>query len=262
VAVGGRVMDGGPRLDGKSAVVLGAAQGIGRAIALCFTGAGAHVLCADLDEAGAQATTAQAEKAGGKAAVMRVDVTSSADAQALAARAVEILGGLDVLLYGAAAHDASATVPELEESVWERVMRVNLTGAYLVSKACLPVMIKSGGGSIILIASQLGRVASAGRAAYCTTKGGLIQLAKVMAADHAAQGVRVNTLSPGAVETDRLVRRWGDMGKAREIMAPKHLLGRLGQPDEIARAALFLASPASSFMTGADLLVDGGYTAI
>jgi len=140
-----------------------------------------------------------------------------------------------VLLYGAATHDASATVPELEESVWERVMRVNLTGAYLVSKACLPVMIKGGGGSIILIASQLGRVASAGRAAYCTTKGGLIQLAKVMAADHAAQGVRVNTLSPGAVETDRLVRRWGDMGKAREIMSPKHRRDRArgavpGQP--------------------------------
>jgi NAD(P)-dependent dehydrogenase (short-subunit alcohol dehydrogenase family) len=262
VAVGGRVMDGSQRLDGKSAIVVGAAQGIGRAIALCFTGAGARVLCADIDEAGARATAAQAEKEGGKAGVVRVDVSSSADARALAARAVEIFGGLDVLLYGAATHDASATVPELEESVWERVIRVNLTGAYLVSKACLPVMIKGGGGSIILIASQLGRVASAGRAAYCTTKGGLIQLAKVMAADHAAQGVRVNTLSPGAVETDRLVRRWGDMGKAREIMSPKHLLGRLGQPDEIARAALFLASPASSFMTGADLLVDGGYTAI
>lgn len=262
MAVGGRVMNGGQRLDGKSAIVVGAAQGIGRAIALCFAGAGAHVLCADIDEAGARVTAAQAEKDGGKVTVMRVDVTSSADAQAVAARAVEIFGGLDVLLYGAATHDASATVPELEESVWERVMRVNLTGAYLVSKACLPVMIKGGGGSIILIASQLGRVASAGRAVYCTTKGGLIQLAKVMAADHAAQGVRVNTLSPGAVETDRLVRRWGDMGKAREIMSPKHLLGRLGQPDEIARAALFLASPASSFMTGADLLVDGGYTAI
>ena len=262
MAVGGRVMNGGHRLDGKSAIVVGAAQGIGRAIALCFAGAGAHVLCADIDEAGARVTAAQAEKDGGKVTVMRVDVTSSADAQAVAARAIEVFGGLDVLLYGAATHDASATVPELEESVWERVMRVNLTGAYLVSKACLPVMIKGGGGSIILIASQLGRVASAGRAAYCTTKGGLIQLAKVMAADHAAQGVRVNTLSPGAVETDRLVRRWGDMSKAREIMSPKHLLGRLGQPDEIARAALFLASPASSFMTGADLLVDGGYTAI
>jgi NAD(P)-dependent dehydrogenase (short-subunit alcohol dehydrogenase family) len=262
VAVGGRVMEGGPRLDGKSAVVVGAAQGIGRAIALCFAGAGAHVLCADIDEVGATATAAQAERSGGKAAAARIDVTKAADAQALAARAVEVFGGLDVLLFGAATHDASATVPELEESVWERVLRVNLTGAYLVCKACLPVMIRGGGGSIILIASQLGRVASPGRAAYCTTKGGLIQLARVMAADHAAQGVRVNTLSPGAVETDRLVRRWGDMGKAREVMAPKHLLGRLGQPDEIAGAALFLASSASSFMTGADLLVDGGYTAV
>lgn len=255
-------MDGAIRLDGKRAVVVGAAQGIGRATALCFAGAGAHVLCADIDEEGAKATAAQAEQEGGKAAAMRIDVTRAADAQALAARAVEVFGGLDVLLFGAATHDASATVPELEESVWERVLRVNLTGAYLVSKACLPVMIKGGGGSIILIASQLGRVASPGRAAYCTTKGALIQLAKVMAADHAAQGVRVNTLSPGAVETDRLVRRWGDMSKAREIMAPKHLLGRLGQPEEIAHAALFLASSASSFMTGSDLLVDGGYTAI
>ncbi len=223
-------MDGAIRLDGKSAVVVGAAQGIGYATALCFAGAGAHVLCADIDEEGAKATAAQAEKGGGKAAAVRIDVTKAADAQALAARAVEVFDGLDVLLFGAATHDASATVPELEESVWERVLRVNLTGAYLVSKACLPVMIKGGGGSIILIASQLGRVASPGRAAYCTTKGALIQLAKVMAADHAAQGVRVNTLSPGAVETDRLVRRWGDMGKAREIMAPKHLLPRAPGP--------------------------------
>ena len=138
-------MDGEIRLDGKSAVVVGAAQGIGRATALCFAGAGAHVLCADIDEEGARATAAQAEKDGGKAAAVRVDVTRSADAQALAARAVEVFGGLDVLLFGAATHDASATVPDLEESVWERVLRVNLTGAYLVSKACLPVMIKGAG---------------------------------------------------------------------------------------------------------------------
>src|SRR5262249_61280173 len=162
--------------------------------------------------------------------VGRVGVPSPADARGLAAGAVEVFGGLDVLLYGAATHDASATVPELDESVWERVMRVNLTGAYLVSKACLPVMIKGGGGSIILIASQPGRVASAGRAAYCTTKGGLIQLAKVMAADHAAQGVRVNTLSPGAVETDRLARPKGGSGKAGEDPSPQQPLRRCGPP--------------------------------
>jgi NAD(P)-dependent dehydrogenase (short-subunit alcohol dehydrogenase family) len=123
-------------------------------------------------------------------------------------------------------------------------------------------MVAGGGGSIIFIASQLGRVGSAGRAAYCATKGALIQLAKVIAADHAAQGIRANTLSPGAVETRRMLRLWKDMDEARRMMGPKHLLGRLGRPAEIAQAAVFLASEASSFMTGSDLLVDGGYTAI
>ena len=130
-----------------------------------------------------------------------------------------------------------------------------------MSRAVLPIMIAGGGGSIIHVASQLGRVGTPGRPAYCATKGALIQLARAMAADHAAQNVRVNSLSPGAVETDRLVRRLGSMEAARHVLGPKHLVGRLGQPDEIARAALFLASDASSFVTGADLLVDGGYTA-
>ena len=123
-------------------------------------------------------------------------------------------------------------------------------------------MIAACGGSIIHIASQLGRVGAPNRPAYCASKGALIQLAKAMAVDHAPQNIRVNALSPGAVETRRLVLRFGDMEAARRIAGPKHLLQRLGQPDEIAQAALFLASDAASFMTGADLLVDGGYTAI
>jgi NAD(P)-dependent dehydrogenase (short-subunit alcohol dehydrogenase family) len=115
---------------------------------------------------------------------------------------------------------------------------------------------------VILIASQLGRVGSPGRPAYCATKGALIQLAKVLATDHAAQGIRANTLSPGAIETRRMLQRWKTMEDARAVMAPKHLLGRLGQPEEIARAAVYLASDASAFMTGSDLLIDGGYTAV
>jgi NAD(P)-dependent dehydrogenase (short-subunit alcohol dehydrogenase family) len=133
-------------------------------------------------------------------------------------------------------------------------------GAYLMSRAVLPPMIAAGGGNIIHIASQLGRVAAPARAAYCASKGAIIQLAKAMAVDHAAQNIRVNSLSPGAVETQRLVLRFGDMETARRVAGPKHLLNRLGQPDEIAQAALFLASDAASFMTGADMLVDGGYT--
>ena len=151
---------------------------------------------------------------------------------------------------------------ELDEAAWDRTIRINLTGAFLMAKATIPAMVARGGGSVILIASQLGRVAAPGRPAYCATKGALIQLAKVLAADHAAQGIRANTLSPGAIETRRMLQRWKSMDEARTVMGPKHLVNRLGQPDEIAQAALYLASDASRFMTGSDLLIDGGYTAV
>lgn len=252
----------GPQLAGKIALVVGAANGIGRAIARELAAAGAAVVCADLDGAGAGATAAAIEAAGGRALARRSDVTRAADAEADVAAAVAAFGGIDVLVFGAATHEPTATVLELSEADWNRTLAVNLTGAFLVSRAALPALRARGGGSIIFIASQLGRVGSAGRPAYCATKGALIQLAKGMAADHARDGVRVNTLSPGAVETGRLLHRYGDMAAARAALGPKHLLGRLGHPEEIARAALFLASDASSFMTGADLLVDGGYTAI
>ena len=249
-------------LEGKSSVVIGAANGIGRAVALAFAHAGASVVCADVEEAGARDTASMAAKSGARTVAVGADVAQAGDAARIVATAVEQFGGLDVLLFGAAVQDPVATVPELDEAAWDHVLRVNLTGAFLVSKAAIPAMAARGGGSLILIASQLGRVALPGRAAYCATKGALIQLAKVMAADHAAQKIRVNTLSPGAIETRRMLYRHRDMAAARAAMAPKHLLGRLGQPEEIARAALFLASEASSFMTGADLLVDGGYTAV
>ena len=249
-------------LEGKTAIVAGAANGIGRAIAVEFAQAGARVLCADIDEAGAKATAVAAEHAGGRALARRSDVTQAVDSRADVVAAVAAFGGLDILVFCAATHEPTATVLDLAEADWDRTLSVNLTGAFLVSKAALPAMIERGGGSIIFIASQLGRVAAPARPAYCATKGALIQLAKVMAADHARHNIRVNTLSPGAVETSRLLRRFDDMAAARAELGPKHLLGRLGLPEEIARAALFLASDASSFMTGADLLVDGGYTAV
>ena len=251
-----------PALAGKVALVVGAATGIGRAIALEFAAAGAAVVCADIDETGARGTTAAIERAGGRALARGSDVTRAADTLADVAAAVATFGGLDALVFGAATRDPTATVLELSEADWNRTLAVNLTGAFLASKAALPALIARGGGSIIFIASQLGRVASPARPAYCATKGALVQLAKVIAADHAREGVRANTLSPGAVETSRLLRRFSDMAAARAALGPKHLLGRLGHPEEIARAALFLASDASSFMTGADLLVDGGYTAV
>lgn len=249
-------------LDKKTAIVVGAANGIGRATAFAFAAAGAGVACADVEEPGAKATAAEIEKRGGRALPVHLDATDGASCRAAVAATVERFGGLDVLLYGAADDDAVATVVDMDEVRWDRTIRVNLTGAFLMTRAAIPVMAARGGGSVILIASQLGRVASAKRPAYCATKGALVQLAKALAVDHAAQGIRANTISPGAVETRRMLRRWGDMAAAREGMGPKHLLGRLGLPEEIARAAVFLASDASAFMTGSDLLVDGGYTAI
>jgi len=145
---------------------------------------------------------------------------------------------------------------------WQQTFAVHLNGAFLVSRAAIPFMQRGGSGSIVHIASQMGHVAAKGRPGYCAAKGALIQLAKAMALDHADQGIRVNSLSPGAVETRRMLLRHGDLATAHAYNAPKHALGRIGQPIEIATAALFLLSEASSFMTGSDLLVDGGYNAM
>lgn len=249
-------------LENRTALLVGAGHGIGRAIARELARAGASMVCADIDEAGARAAARAVEAVGGRALARTSDVRRAGDARADVAAAHEAFGGVDVLVYAAATYDPTATVAELDEAAWNQTLAVNLTGAMLYCRAALPPMIARGGGSIVLIASQLGRVGAPQRPAYCATKGALIQLAKVMAADHAAQGIRVNTLSPGPVETERLEWRYGSIERARAATGARTLLGRLGQPEEIARAALFLASDASSFMTGADLLVDGGYTAV
>jgi NAD(P)-dependent dehydrogenase (short-subunit alcohol dehydrogenase family) len=248
-------------LKGKTAVVTGAGSGIGRAIALAFARAGAQVACLDVNAAAAAATSTEAEKSGQRALAIACDVSGEEDVKAAADTVLTHFKSLNILVSGAAGYDPTGTVLDLTLEQWNRVFAVNVAGAFLLSRAFLPAMIAGGGGSVILIASQHGSVAAPGRAVYCASKGALIQLAKTMAADHAAQNVRVNTLSPGAIETGRMLFRFGDMETARRIAGPKHLLGRLGQPDEIAAAAVFLASDASSFMTGSDMLVDGGYNA-
>jgi NAD(P)-dependent dehydrogenase (short-subunit alcohol dehydrogenase family) len=250
------------KLTGKVALVSGAGGGIGQAISLAFAEAEAAVACCDIDAASAEETAHFARNAGGRAIAQPCDVSVQAQTEAAAAATNQAFGRIDLLVSGAAPHDPSGTVLETSLADWDRVLAVNLTGSFLLSRAALPYMIETGGGSIMFIASQLGRVGSAGRAAYCATKGGLIQLAKVMAIDHAGQNIRVNTLSPGGVETQRTLQRYGSFDAGRQALGPKHLLGRLGQPQEIAAAALFLASDASSFVTGSDLLVDGGYTAV
>jgi NAD(P)-dependent dehydrogenase (short-subunit alcohol dehydrogenase family) len=255
-------MSTGMDLNGKAALISGAAGGICRAIAIAFAEAGADVACADVDLAGAQETARLVTAAGRRSIAQSCDVANEAEVNAVTKAAHDTLGRLDILVSGAAPHDPGGPITETPLAEWQMVVDINLTGAFLLSKAALPYMIAGGGGSIIFIASQLGRVGSAGRAAYCSTKGALIQLAKVIAIDHAAQNVRCNALSPGAVETQRTLRRYNSFEAANETLGAKHLTQRLGKPHELAQAAVFLASDAASFVTGSDLLVDGGYTAI
>jgi NAD(P)-dependent dehydrogenase (short-subunit alcohol dehydrogenase family) len=244
-------------LKGKAAIVAGAG-GIGGAIVRAFAKAGALVACLDVDLAKAQAS---ARDAGSRCVGIGCDVSSESETQKAVEQAVRAFGRLDVLVNGAAGLDPSATVLDLDLAAWNRVFAVNVAGAYLMSRWAIPHMAAGGGGSIIHIASQLGTVGTPGRVAYCATKGALITMAKAMAADHAHQNIRVNTLSPGGTETDRMLR-FGSMEKAREVLGAKHLMKRLGLPDEIAAGAVFLASDAASFMTGSDLRIDGGYNAV
>jgi NAD(P)-dependent dehydrogenase (short-subunit alcohol dehydrogenase family) len=249
-------------LSGKCALVSGAGNGIGRAIALAFAQAGAAVACMDLDLKAVAATANDVTTSGGRGLAISGDVSREADTLAAAEAARAAFGPVRILVNGGAGNDPNGSVLEITPEQWDRVFAVHVRGAYLMSRAVLPEMMRAGGGNIIFIASQLGRVGATGRPAYCAAKGALIQLAKAMAADHADRNIRVNTLSPGAVETQRMTARFGDMETARRLAGPKHLVGRLGRPEEIAHAAVFLASDAASFVTGADLLIDGGYTAV
>jgi NAD(P)-dependent dehydrogenase (short-subunit alcohol dehydrogenase family) len=249
----------GPALKGKVALVTGAAGGIGTAIVATFRSAGARVLALDVK---ADALSAACGDMGDDVRTLCCDLTREDDVQSAIAAAVDMFGRVDVLVNGVAADEPRGTIVELSPAIWDQTFAVNVRAAFLVSRAVVPVMVRSGGGSIIHIASQLGRVGTAKRPLYCATKGALIQLARAMAIDHSADGIRVNALSPGAVATSRLARRYGDMKAASDALAGLHLLGRLADPMEVAAAALFLASDQSSFVTGSDLLVDGGYAAV
>jgi NAD(P)-dependent dehydrogenase (short-subunit alcohol dehydrogenase family) len=248
------------RLAGKVAVVTGAGGGIGAAICRRFAQEGAALVCVDSDASALDRLAAQFAAGGHRVSILAADVAEETSAQLAVARARESYGRLDVLVSNAVTDLPLAPVTALSLGDWRHTMAVNLDAAFLFSKHAIPVMAAGGGGSIVLVASQLGSVARPGRPWYCAAKGALIQLAKAMALDHADQNIRVNSLSPGPVETDRYVRNFADREAARR--SHHTLVGRLGTPDEIAAGAAFLASEESSFMTGADLLIDGGYTAV
>ena len=251
------------RLAGKVAVITGGGSGIGRASALLFAQEGARLCLVDKDGPAVGTVAAEVRAAGGEVMVRVSDVGAPGQAEADAAAVLAQLGGIDVLLT-AAGFSCGGTVLTTRPGDWDAVLRTNLGGTWLWARAALPAMQAAGGGSIVTIASQLARAGGRGNSAYIAAKGAILSLTRTMALDFAADGIRVNAILPGAIETPLLARgfaRHGIPEAAREASRQRHPMGRFGRAEEVAQAALYLAGDAASFTTGTELVVDGGWLA-
>jgi NAD(P)-dependent dehydrogenase (short-subunit alcohol dehydrogenase family) len=247
------------RLKDKVAIITGAASGIGKATAKLFAEHGAKVVVADIDKDGGSQTVTQIQNGGNEAIFVETDVTLKVDTEKMVAQTVETYGKLDIL-FNNAGIAMRLPVAELPEEDWHRCLDVNLTGVFLCAKAAIPAMQKNGGGSIINMSSIYGVVGADVRAAYVASKGGVTNLTRGMALDYAENNIRVNCICPGFVETP-LVAGVIKTPEEYQALADKHPMCRLGQPEEIAYGALYLASDESAFVTGIALPIDGGYTA-
>jgi NAD(P)-dependent dehydrogenase (short-subunit alcohol dehydrogenase family) len=250
------------RLDGKVALITGSGSGMGRAAAELFAREGAKVVVTDVvDEAGESAVEA-VRAAGGEATYIRADVSQSGDCKAMVRCATDTYGGLHILYNNAGIFPGDdGGVLDTPESTWETVMQINLKGVWLGCRAGIPAMIASGGGSIVNVASFVALMGAAtAQIAYTASKGGVLSMTREIAVEYARQGIRANALCPGPIETPLLSELLSDPERRARRMV--HIpMGRLGQAEELAKAALFLASDDASFMTGASLVVDGGITA-
>lgn len=247
-------------LEGRVALVTGGGSGIGRAIALLLAREGAAVAVVDVDDARAGAVAGEILAAGGRGLSAQADVSRAADCARVVERTVAEFGRLDVLCNNAGII-RRATVLETSEEEWDHVMAVNVRGVFLLCKAVIPLMIAAGGGAIVNTASGWGLVGGRKAASYCASKGAVVQLTRAMALDHGARNIRVNCICPGDTGTPMLENEAAQLGEPGERFlaeAADRPLGRVGRPEEIAQAALYLASDASSFVTGTALVVDGG----
>lgn len=249
------------KLDGKVAIVTGAASGIGRSIAMLFAQEGAKVVVADIMDEQGMETVRMIKERGGDAIFVHADVSKEDDIKNMIKKAVDVYGRLDIVVNNAGIEGAAMDTANYPENVFDKVIAVNLKGVWLGIKYAVPELIRSGGGSIINIASILGLVGLAGASAYNASKGGVIQLTRTAALEYAKYNIRVNAIAPGFIETPMVSRAFSEHPELREFVLKMIPLGRLGKPEEVAKTALFLASDDSSYVTGSVLVVDGGWTA-
>jgi len=246
------------RLRRKVALITGAASGIGRAIALLFAQEGAQVVAADWNRSSGEACVTAIRQSGGEALFVQADVAQETDVQRMVQTAVTTYGPLNILVNNAGI-EMAGTVVDVSQDEWDRLMAINLRGVFLCSKHAILAMRAAGGGAIVNVASTLGLVGGHECAAYCASKGGVVALTRAMALDHASEGIRINCVCPGPVDTP-LLRRFASPEELEEIRQTLPL-GRLAAPEEIASAVLYLVSDEASFVTGAIWTVDGGSTA-
>jgi len=247
-------------LTGKRALITGGASGIGRATALLFAREGAAVTVADLDEVGGEAVARAIADEGGRAIFVRCDVTQAADCERAVRLAVAKWGGPDIL-FNNAGIIRRANVLDTTEEEWDRVMAVNVKSIFLMSRCAIPMMEKAGGGVIINTGSGWGLVGGRNAVSYCASKGAVVNVTRAMALDHGGQNIRVNCICPGDTDTPMLRDEARQLGVSNGDFlseAAERPLRRIGRPEDIAQAALYLASDAAAFVTGATLVVDGG----
>jgi NAD(P)-dependent dehydrogenase (short-subunit alcohol dehydrogenase family) len=245
---------------GKVAFVTGAASGIGQATAVAFARAGAGVVVADVADDGNRETARMVEAAGGRALAVRCDVTRSEEVKAALDQAVEAFGRLDVAFNNAGVENEVKEAADVTEEEWDRSIAINLTGVFLCMKHEIPLMLEQGGGAIVNTSSGAGVKGFGGGVAYAASKFGVVGLSKSAALDYAASNIRINAICPGITDTAMMQRFSGGTPEGRQAVIAQEPIGRMGTPEEIAAAVVWLCSDAASFVLGHALVIDGGQT--